>query len=146
MFVPKKYEFKISEAKKKQGLYCCAYSCKNKPHPKKKGMCHKHYSIYRHIVDPVYNRFVNFRGNALRRLKEFTITLEEFRDFCERTGYIIEKGKRGRNCTIDRRKNEFGYHIWNIQIKSHKSNIVKYHNEDKHVTDLPSTHEDYSPF
>jgi len=146
MFTPKNIEFKTSLIKKVLGVQCCAYACKCAPHPKKKGLCHKHYSIYRRILDPVYDRYKNFKHNALRRKKEFTITLEEFRNFCEITGYIIEKGKRGRNCTIDRIDNRYGYHIWNIQIKSNKANIAKYYNEDRHMTDLPKEHEDYLPF
>jgi hypothetical protein len=146
MFTPKKLDFKISEAKRIKKKECCAYSCKSKPNDKKLGLCHKHYAIYRRQKDPIYDRYVNFKGNALRRKKEFTITLEQFRTWCVETGYIIKKGMRGKNCTIDRRENIHGYHIWNIQLLTNKANIAKYHNEDKHVTELPTTHEDYTPF
>lgn len=95
MFTPKKLDFKISEAKRKQKIECCAYGCKSKPNDKKLGLCHKHYAIYRRQKDPVYNRYVNFKGNALRRKKEFTITLEEFREFCVKTGYIVKKRNAG---------------------------------------------------
>lgn len=143
MFTPKHINFKISEAKKLAGIHCCAYGCKNDPIKKKCGLCHKHYSIHSRIKDPVLNRYVNFRGNALRREKEFTITLQEFRDFCQKTGYIIEKGKRGRNCSIDRINNNQGYHIENVQIMSAINNTKKYHNEDKILT---PDDEDYLPF
>ena len=143
MFVPKALKFVVSAIKKQQGIHCCAYGCKNKPNERKRGLCHKHYHIHRRIIDPVYDRFVNFRGNAKKRRNgvgiEFTITLQEFRDFCERTGYIVKKGMRGKNCTVDRIKNEFGYHIWNIQLINNEANIRKYHDVDKH-------HEDYTPF
>jgi hypothetical protein len=145
-FIPKHVNFQVSEAKKTEGRYCCAYGCRKQPNDKKKGMCHSHYQRYRRIIDPIYDRYVNFKGNALRRGKEFTITLQEFRDFCQREGYIICKGKRGRNCTIDRIENQHGYHIWNIQILSIGANIKKYHNEDKHFTELPPTDEDFVPF
>lgn len=143
MFVPKALKFCTSPAKREQGIHCCAYGCKNLPNARKRGLCHKHYHIHRRIVDPVYDRFFNFRGNAKKRCKVFTITLAEFRDFCNRTGYIIKKGMRGRNCTIDRLDNRYGYHIWNIGIKSNEANIRKYHDVDKH---LPTNHEDYCPF
>lgn len=143
MFVPKALNFVVSAIKKEQGIHCCAYGCKSKPNERKRGLCHKHYHIHRRIVDPVYDRFFNFRGNAKKRRNgvgiEFTITLQEFRDFCQRTGYIVKKGMRGRNCTVDRIENEFGYHIWNIQLITNKANIEKYHSEDKN-------HEDYTPF
>lgn len=146
MFTPKHLEFKISEAKKLLGIFCCAYGCKKDACNRKRGLCHKHYHIWRRIIDPVYDRYVNFKRNALKRNKDFTITIEEFRGFCLETGYIIKKGMRGRNCTVDRRDNRYGYHIWNIQLKTNKANIAKYHNEDKHMTELPSDHEDYLPF
>lgn len=146
MFTLKSLKFCTSPAKKQQGIHCCAYGCKNLPNARKRGLCHKHYHIHRRIIDPVYDRFFNFRGNAKKRCKVFTITLAEFRDFCNRTGYIIKKGMRGRNCTIDRLDNRYGYHIWNIGIKSNEANIRKYHDVDKHLTELPTNHEDYCPF
>jgi len=146
MFTPKKLEFKISEAKKTEGRYCCAYHCKSKPCAKKRGLCHKHYHVYRRQIDPVYDRYVNFKGNALRRGKEFLITLQEFRDWCQEKGYIIKRGYRGKNCTVDRIDNSKGYNIENIQLITNMANIRKYHGHDKHVTELPTDHEDYSPF
>jgi len=146
MFVPKALKFVVSDIKKEQGIHCCAYGCKSKPSAKKRGLCHKHYRIHRRIVDPVYDRFFNFRGNAKKRNIEFSITLQEFRDFCKRTGYIVNKGMRGRNCTVDRIGNIYGYYIWNIQLLTNKANIEKYHSHDKHVTELPEDHEDYIPF
>ena len=117
--------FKISEAKKKQGKYCCAYHCKNEPVGKLGGLCYKHYWRKRKELDPVYARYNQFKSNATRRGKECTITLEEFRGFCEETGYIVEKGKRGMNATIDRIDNTKGYHIDNIQLLTHRQNASK---------------------
>lgn len=133
-FVPKSIHFCISEAKKKSGKECCAYNCKNSPIYKKRGLCHKHYQRYRRIIDPVYDRYHNFKHNALRRCKEFTITLEEFRKFCIDTGYL-SKGKRGYRCTIDRIDNSIGYRIDNIQLLSNEMNIQKYHEVDKLLTE-----------
>jgi hypothetical protein len=138
-YTPQKIVFKISENKKEKGLYCCAHGCKNEPHKKKKGLCHKHYHVYRRQVDPVENRFVNFKRNALRRGKEFTISLQEFRAFCETTGYIVTKGLRGFKATVDRIDNKRGYHIDNIQLLTMKANIAKYNLVDK-------KDENYTPF
>jgi len=93
---------KTSQVKKEKGQFCCAYSCKNKPVAKLGGLCHKHYRRKVRDRDPVYCRYNNFKNNAKARNKEFSITLKEFRDFCKRTGYIIKKGMRGQNATIDR--------------------------------------------
>jgi len=145
-FIPKNLKFSMSESKKKEGLYCCAYGCKNKPNKKKCGLCHKHYHRYRRMIDPVYDRYVNFKGNVKRPKIQFSITLQEFRQFCKETGYIIKKGMRGKNCTIDRIRNWEGYYIGNIQIKSNLANIRKYHDHDKHFVTLPEDNEDLVPF
>jgi hypothetical protein len=135
MFVPKHLLFCVSEAKKLAGIHCAAYGCKNKPCAKKRGLCHKHYHRHRRIIDPVYCRFTDFKKHALERKKDFTITLQEFRDWSKKEGYL----EKGRAATIDRKDNRYGYHIWNIQLLTNKANIAKYHNVDKH-------HKDYTPF
>lgn len=115
----------LSQTKKEAGRYCCAYACTNEPIYKKRGLCHKHYARALRESDPVGARYNQFKGNAKKRRKDFSITLEEFRAFCQRTGYIITKGRRGQNATIDRRCNAHGYHIWNIHILTNRANASK---------------------
>ena len=122
--------FHTSESKKKAGKYCCAYACTNKPIYKKGGLCHKHYARKRRIEDPIYSRYNQFKGNAKKRNKAFSITITQFREFCKQTGYLIDKGKRGKNATIDRIDNSKGYHINNIQLLTLRENIHKYYDED----------------
>lgn len=117
--------FRISEVKKKKGKQCCAYSCRSDPVSKKGGLCHKHFARSRRLSDPVGTRYTQFKGNAKRRGKAFSITLNEFREFCSDTGYLIQKGKRGRHATIDRINNNLGYSIDNIQLLTNKQNASK---------------------
>ena len=117
--------FRIIEHKKKAGKYCCAHGCKNDPVKKKAGLCHKHYRRKLRELDPVQVRYNSFRYKARARGLENTITLGQFRLLCQRTGYIIKKGMRGLNATIDRRCNVHGYHIWNVQIMSNRQNASK---------------------
>ena len=70
---------KIVLAKKVNGSYCCAFGCKSLPIYKLGGLCSKHYQRKVKTRDPVYNRYMNFKGNALKRDIPFGITLEEFR-------------------------------------------------------------------
>jgi hypothetical protein len=114
----------LSKNKKKAGVFCCAYACSNKPAPKKGGLCHKHYARKLRERDPVSARFNQFKGNATRRGKEFGISLEEFRQFCEETGYL-KNGYRGYSATIDRVDNRRGYFIDNIQLLSNRANASK---------------------
>ena len=120
-----------SDRKKKEGVYCCAYGCDKKPQPKKGMLCHKHYRDKVNARDPVAIRYNEFKHNAKKRGKENTVTLEQFRAFCDETGYIIEKGKRGKKATLDRTKNYLGYSIYNIQLLTNRQNIHKYWNEDR---------------
>lgn len=127
----------VSKIKKLLGIKCCAYRCNSPPNKKYGGMCSKHYQRKVKENDPVLYRYQNFKGNAKRRKKEFTITLDEFRNFCQETGYIIDKGKCGRNATIDRIDNRYGYHIWNIQLLTAKQNTRKYYDVDIYLEELP---------
>lgn len=115
----------LSPAKKRTGRYCCAYACTNEPIARKGGLCHKHYARKLREKDPVAVRYNQFKNNAKTRGKVFSITLDEFRGFCARTGYIVKKGRRGKAATIDRRCNAHGYHIWNIQILTLSQNSSK---------------------
>jgi len=136
----------ISKAKKKEGRYCCAYSCKNLPVSKLGGLCHKHYRRKRRDIDPVYCRYNGFKGNAKKRGIPFFVTLEEFRGFCQRNNYIIKKGNRGRNMTIDRRCNAHGYHIWNMQILTCFQNSRKGNRFNGPDFSKPKDYDDECPF
>ena len=116
--------FNVSSKKKDLGLKCCAYACNNKPIAKKRGLCHKHYARLIRFRDPIYARFNQWKSSAIKRGKEFFVTLDQFRNFCKRTGYL-SKGQRGQNATIDRRCNAHGYYIWNIQLLTNKQNASK---------------------
>jgi len=117
--------FQISQAKKDKGIHCCAYACTNEPIARKGGLCHKHYARKRREESLVTVSYNQFRQNAKKRGKEFSVTMIQFKAFCMRTGYLIEKGKRGKNATIDRRCNLHRYHIWNLQLMSNSQNDRK---------------------
>lgn len=114
----------LSPIKKAAGIYCCAYACKNKPVPKKGGLCHKHYTRKRRELDPVGTRYGQMKGKAKQRGIGFYFTLEEFRKWCKAKGYL-KKGVRGFSATIDRRCNLHGYYLWNMQIMTSRANASK---------------------
>ncbi|SDT46632.1 hypothetical protein SAMN05192545_3954 [Maribacter dokdonensis] len=116
---------KISQSKKDTGVYCCAYGCKEKPNKKKAGLCHKHYARKRREVDPVAVRYNQWKQSAKQRGKAFSVTLEQFRQFCRDTGYIVNKGRRGMSATLDRVINSEGYHIDNLQLLTNRANASK---------------------
>jgi len=129
----------ISEIKKQAKIHCCAFGCGNKPVVKLGGLCPKHYARKRREIDPVGVRYNQWKQKAKQRGKFFDVTLKEFREFCEATGYCIVKGRRGKNATIDRPDNKQGYTKTNMQLLTLRDNIKKYHELDKHDPD-------YCPF
>lgn len=63
--------------------------------------------------------------NAKRRNKPFELTFEQFKEFCDTTGYVEGRGKNRDSLTIDRIDRHKGYTVDNIQIMSHFENSVK---------------------
>lgn len=65
------------------------------------------------------------RSNARQRGKEFTITHEEWVDWCSKHGFLDKAGKGAGDLTVDRRDHTQGYHIWNIQPLTNSANATK---------------------
>lgn len=124
--------FCISPAKKKQGRYCCAYACNGKPISKLGGLCYTHYRKKRRAVDKIAERYAQWLSKCRQRKISNDVTLEQFREFCQRTGYLITKGKRGQNATIDRVRNWEGYTIDNMQLLTGRANTRKYYDHDRY--------------
>lgn len=109
---------------------CCAYRCKDKRKAKNR-FCARHAHRYRKIKDPVGYVYDLLKCNARRRGKPFTLTMDEFRQFCLDTDYMRLRGKTGKSASIDRIDNSKGYEIGNIRIlslseNSHKRNVEDY--------------------
>lgn len=114
--------FKI--IKNKDKTLCCAYRCKNK-RPAKDRFCPKHRHRYNKEKRFLEYTYYAWRSNAIRRKKPFSVTLEQFKQFCEETNYLELKGKHKNAMTIDRIKSNLGYEIGNIQIMRHGENSTK---------------------
>jgi DNA-directed RNA polymerase subunit M/transcription elongation factor TFIIS len=65
------------------------------------------------------------KSNAKRRGKAFSLTLAEFADFCYETSLLTTRGTKSTSFTVDRIRNEFGYHVGNIQRMTNSENIKK---------------------
>jgi len=102
---------------------CAAKFCRNKtPFT----LCSTCRSKKAREKDPVKYAFNALKNNAKRRNIPFTITLEQFREWCVKVQYIGFKGRSANSYTIDRRYNDIGYHIDNIQVMTKSDNIKKY--------------------
>lgn len=114
---------KRDHRKAKKGI-CAIPRCGNN-RPKFDCVCPKHRKRIDKVTDPVRYTYNYFKSNAKRRKKDFTITLEYFRQFCKESGYMEGKGRTPDALTIDRVKNHLGYIPGNLQILSHSKNSAK---------------------
>jgi len=87
-------------------------------------------------TNPIGYAFNNLRCNAKRRGHEFAITLSEFREFCEKNGYIESKGRTKECLSIDRIDNDRGYFIDNIQVMTVSDNSIKADRKSKWLMSL----------
>lgn len=65
--------------------------------------------------NPLKYSFGNLRRRAKQRGHEFSLTFEQYVEFSVKTGYARLKGKTSLSLSIDRKKNDRGYHADNIQ-------------------------------
>lgn len=114
---------KIIESKREKGL-CVAYRCANGTFRNDR-FCPRHQKLRQRENNPLAYVFNALKGNARRRKKEFSLTLEQFGAFCKETNYLELRGKKGSSASIDRRDSSKGYHIDNIQILSLAANSSK---------------------
>ena len=71
------------------------------------------------------------RSNAHRRGKDFTITKEDFKEFCEETNYLELKGRTKNSASIDRIDPSKGYIKGNLQVLTLGQNSAKRWKDEK---------------
>lgn len=120
----------IIDKKKDKGL-CVAYRCTRK-HSTRDRFCHKHRKRFQKDNNPLVYCYGYLKQNAKRRGKAFSLTIEEFKQFCNETGYLELKGKLRKSASIDRIDHTKGYSLDNIQVLSLSDNGKK-GNEEKYA-------------
>ena len=109
---------------KKDEKLCATKYCRNKRAPQRT-ICNTCKARRVRENRPEYYYFNALRSNAKRRGKEFTLTFEQFKQFCKETDYINKKGRLAHKYSIDRIKSYLGYSIDNIQIMTVSENSTK---------------------
>jgi hypothetical protein len=84
--------------------------------------CHKRKC---RAADPVKSFYTTLYWNAQRRKKEFTITLEYFRQWVIDENFIVGSGRGPEADTVDRKENHLGYIPGNLQKLSKSVNSSK---------------------
>lgn len=77
---------------------CSTKRCTNE-RAKSRLFCHKCRKKKYKENNPVNNAYFILKYNAKRRGKEFSLTLEEFKQFCIETDYMSKKGRRSKSYT-----------------------------------------------
>lgn len=78
---------------------------------------------------PLKYIYDTIKMNAKRRRKEFTLTFNQFKEFCNKTGYDKFKGKTADSLSIDRKDTTKGYTFDNIQAITLRDNTIKRNEE-----------------
>lgn len=121
--------FKIIPEKKKKGL-CVAYRCGSKHTPKNR-FCSKHNHRYQKYKNPYKYTFQQKRSRAIKRGIEWSLTLDEFIEWCDENNYMAEKGKKANSASIDRKDPNKGYEKGNLQKLTLAQNSAKMHEDKK---------------
>lgn len=96
---------------------CLTKNCRNVPAKRCQSKRCSRCKTREHKEKNPYAYFLNrLRNNAKRRGHECTLTVEEFKAFCEETGYLETRGRMSGCMSIDRINQDEGYHFDNIQI------------------------------
>lgn len=90
-----------------------------------KGYCKKHYAAFMAKQYPYKNAYSRLKSNAKRRAIPFYLTLEEFKQFADSTGYINRRGRTKYDLHIDRIDCTKGYSKDNIQVLTNLQNARK---------------------
>ena len=105
-------------------MKCQTEGCKNKARTGRK-ICTTCKSRLHWQKYPLKYWHTTLKYNAKRREKEFTLTLEEFEEFCKQTGYGELKGRTATSLSIDRVDNNLGYSKDNIKAITLSENSSK---------------------
>jgi hypothetical protein len=77
-------------------------------------------------ANPLRYAYQSLKDNAKRRGKAFELTFEQFKDFCIKSEYGTKRGRFANSFHIDRRDENGGYTIDNIQALTNGENVRKY--------------------
>lgn len=112
------------EVERRDKCRCRAARCRNKAGKKDK-FCPKHRSRIYKFKDLAAYTYNLRKQRAKARNKPFTITIEEFREFCHESGYLDNKGKKAKSASIDCIINHLGYVKGNLRVLSLSHNSKK---------------------
>lgn len=102
----------------------CKYGC-GKKIPKRRHECWSCQKRKFAKKYPVRYAFEVWRANCKRRGKSFNVTFDQFSAFNNDTGYTENSGRFAEDMSVDRMRNNEGYHIDNMQSLTISQNASK---------------------
>ena len=103
----------------------CIKCHQNESEKHKKTCCSCNY-IHKKKSNPVRIAYTSLKCHAKERGKEFSLTLDQFKEFCVKSNYLNCKGIEKNSYHIDRIDESKGYEIGNIQLLTNTENVRKY--------------------
>lgn len=129
---------------------CATKYCRNKAAVNNTGrklaLCWKCRSRLLKERHPLTYTLNGIRSRARRKRIPFTLTLSEFKKFCDSTGYLEHKGAKLGCLSVDRINRNEGYHAWNIRCLDFIENSYQgTHNAPRNIaaSDEDSTDEPF---
>lgn len=92
------------------------------------------------------NTYLNMKGNAKRRGKLFDLTFEQFKEFAIEVNLLHKRGRTSKSYTVDRKENDKGYTLGNLQMLTYGENSRKgmrkiaydYETKFGYIVEMPS--------
>ena len=103
---------------------CATKGCRHNARHQR-NFCHKCSKARWRESRPIVYLFNNLRTHARERCKIFDLTIEQFTEFCLKTGYHMAKGQNPDSATIDRIRPELGYSAGNLRVLTHLKNSTR---------------------
>lgn len=105
-------------------MQCLSDKCRKRT-PKGRKYCYKHLKQRYKEKNPVRYAYSVLKNNAKRRKKDFDLTFEQFQKFCYETDILAGRGITKESFHIDRKEDDKGYTINNIQVLTNSENSKK---------------------
>jgi hypothetical protein len=120
---------------------CITPNCLNNARRDRKRCTKCESRLYRKC-NPIRATYHIIKGNAKRRGVFFDLTYEQFKQFCDETGYLKYKGTHSWSMSIDRKVNSMGYTSGNIQMITLAENTKKRNQSKQWSTRVPRQADD----
>jgi hypothetical protein len=123
---PHHYLTKPTHPEKKAKGKCVSHGCRRR-HAKDRNRCETCKSRLYRLNHDAHYAYGNLRSSARKRRIKFLLTFEQFKAFCDATGYLEKRGKDPMSASIDRIRTSGPYEVGNIRILTYADNVSHKH-------------------